>query len=781
MAPFGDAVGLVARSELRRQWRALLGLALLIGLVGAVSLSGFAGARRTASALDRFRDATLARDLRVVGADDETTHRLADDLTDEPYVAAVGEYVHFITTVRETLGLTVFAGVDERFSTEVDRPIVLEGRMPDADAPDEIAVDEVSKDLLDVEVGDDLHATTFDADDVECFVSATCPFQGIPGPELTLRVVGVMRDVDAFATTADPTPTATASAAFTDAYRGRIGSLRSEAAVRLRDDDDLDELEAFVDEEERATTITPADDYAGGAEDAVDVLGTTLVVFALVSAAAGTIAAFQAVSRQVDAAAGSTTIIPALGFTPRQWALAAALPSIGAIGLGAVLAAIGAGAASGRYPVGFVASMEPDPGLRLDLPVLAGGAVAISLVVGTWAVLSARRRCVRARRTSDWVPTWPWASLPLAGGARLAFGRGRVRAAGPMRSAMVGIAIGVVGVVASSTAVVSLDRLIDDSSRWGLAWSATAQSIDPATLEPLAEQFGDRDDIEAVAILEQGLVRSLESEVSAYALRDVHGETDFRIRRGRAPTEDDEVAVGEAELDRRDLDIGDEYLLTGPDDEEHRYEIVGAAVAPPINDLRPGQGAVFTPAGLERTSIADPSMSMALTYEDEDDAEVIHREFESLGVAVLDPIIPPQLSNLDETSVVVNALIAFFIALGLVALAQGLVLSGRRHLTNLAVWRALGFTPGQVRRAVLWQSVLITAAAAVPGVLLGIYVGRVAWRLTIQNVGVIDGSTLPTLLVASTVPVALAAAVVVALVPAVLAARRRIARTLHAE
>ena len=65
MAAFGDAVGLVARSEVRSRWRALLGLALLVALVGTVALSAFAGARRTASALDRFVDTTQARDARI--------------------------------------------------------------------------------------------------------------------------------------------------------------------------------------------------------------------------------------------------------------------------------------------------------------------------------------------------------------------------------------------------------------------------------------------------------------------------------------------------------------------------------------------------------------------------------------------------------------------------------------------------------------------------------------------------------------------------------------------
>lgn len=49
------AVWYRARAELRRRWRAALGLALLVGLVGAVTLTVVAGARRSASAYSRFQ------------------------------------------------------------------------------------------------------------------------------------------------------------------------------------------------------------------------------------------------------------------------------------------------------------------------------------------------------------------------------------------------------------------------------------------------------------------------------------------------------------------------------------------------------------------------------------------------------------------------------------------------------------------------------------------------------------------------------------------------------
>jgi hypothetical protein len=587
--------------------------------------------------------------------------------------------------------------------------------------------------------------------------------------------------VDAFATNADPTPSATASVAFTEAYRGRVGDVRSEAFLRLRGDDALDRLQDFMDEHDNATLVTPDDEYAAGASDATDVLSTALLVFAIVSGLAGLFAVSQAVSRQVDAAATDTTALPSIGFTTWRWALASALPSAAAVVVGAVLAPIAAGLASGLFPIGFAERIEPDPGLRIDLPVLIGGAALSALFICAWAVWSGRRRCSRSREIRGWVPRWPWAPLTLAGGARLAFGRGRARAAGPVRSAMIGVAVAAVGLVGSATFLVSLDDLIEAPARWGYPFSVSGQVLDPSTIESVAAQFAERDDVEAVAFLDESLVRSGQDEIGAFSYRPIDGDMDPVIRRGRAPREEDEVAVGEAELDRLGLDLGDRYVLTDADGDEHEFDIVGSSVTPAFTDPRPAQGIVLTPDGVDDVTLVEPTTVITARYADGADPDVIEDEALPLGLGLLPPVLPSELSNLDEADVVIEALVVFFAALALIALVQGLVLSTRRHRRNLAVWRTLGMVPRQVRRAVLWQSVLCAGVGTLIGVPLGLYVGRVAWHLTIESVGVLDQPSLPALVLAVSLPVALVGAVLLALVPAWLAARGEPARDLHAE
>ena len=62
------ALGLTLRAGLRLRWRALLGLALLLGLIGGITLTAAAGARRTETAYPRFRGRLAALSLAQVAA-----------------------------------------------------------------------------------------------------------------------------------------------------------------------------------------------------------------------------------------------------------------------------------------------------------------------------------------------------------------------------------------------------------------------------------------------------------------------------------------------------------------------------------------------------------------------------------------------------------------------------------------------------------------------------------------------------------------------------------------
>ena len=61
-----DALRLTLRAELRRRWRPMLGLALLLGVIGGVVLTAAAGARRTDTAYPRLLRSASAAQLLLI-------------------------------------------------------------------------------------------------------------------------------------------------------------------------------------------------------------------------------------------------------------------------------------------------------------------------------------------------------------------------------------------------------------------------------------------------------------------------------------------------------------------------------------------------------------------------------------------------------------------------------------------------------------------------------------------------------------------------------------------
>src|SRR6516162_7056558 len=91
--PFMTALWLRLRADLRHRWRALLGLALLLGVIGGVVLAAAAGARRTDTAYPRLLEWANATRVDVIvegnglGGYDKALARL-------PQVAAIATEGH---------------------------------------------------------------------------------------------------------------------------------------------------------------------------------------------------------------------------------------------------------------------------------------------------------------------------------------------------------------------------------------------------------------------------------------------------------------------------------------------------------------------------------------------------------------------------------------------------------------------------------------------------------------------------------------------------------------
>ncbi|MET1041489.1 MAG: FtsX-like permease family protein [Acidimicrobiales bacterium] len=786
MAPFGDAVGLIARSEVRSRWRALLGLALLVALVGSVALSALAGARRTGSALDRFVDATQARDARIVVDSPDVVDDLVDALEDEDWVEAVARDAHFILTPSTTTAISIEASPQAALGTTVDGPLVLDGRAPAPDAADEIAIDEAARDQLDLDIGDSLSVGTFTPHTLECITTQEC-FDFEPGPDLELTVTGVVRGVDALQGV-DLSPGGVASVAFFTANEEQVGALVDEPVVRLVNGaDDLDRLRRFVADltDDDVIVVPAAEDYRAAPSDTIDVFSAGLMIFAVLAALAGAVILLQAVGRQVMAMSPTIAVLSDLGLSGRSRAVAATLPLTGAAAAGAGLGVAVAIALSPRFPIGGARRIEPDPGVDVDLVVLIGGALVVVLVLTIRALLAARaagplgdRPLRQAPRTrSQWRPP-----IEAAAGLRLAFQRGRGRTTVPVRSALVGVTLGIAGLTGTAVVVQSTQAVVDDPTRWGLGWDATGSIVDPTTIRDRLPAMADEPGVGSVAILRSGLLEVNGEELTSHAFEGDDRDFDFVVVRGAPVGGDDEIALGESVLDDLGVDIGETVTVTDEAGEEHELTVVGTFASPDFAGEGPGTNAALTFAAWVDLAQSEGVSELAFTYSAGADRDEVDQVLsDGYGVGASPPRVPGRLATLDAALDIPRFLGAFFALVGALGLVHALVTSTRRRRPLFAVWRSVGFTPGQVRRSVLWQGILVTGAGLLIGLPMGLVVGRLAFARVIDDLGVVDTPSTPTLLLVLAVPVALGLALVLAALPAWSAARGPAARFLRTE
>src|SRR5438067_2529591 len=185
-----------ARSEWRRRWRELTTLAVLLGLLGAAAMTCFAGARRSATSYERLRRAELARDVGLQAG--PSARPVLERVLRLPGVqsgAVLSGYPAF-TDVHSDFDLGILAPVDGRYGRDIERALVLEGRVPKRDRADEIALNPRARDQLHARVGQTIEVSTLTPAQIAVIEQE---FSGRPeGPRLRFRVTGIARSPDDF-------------------------------------------------------------------------------------------------------------------------------------------------------------------------------------------------------------------------------------------------------------------------------------------------------------------------------------------------------------------------------------------------------------------------------------------------------------------------------------------------------------------------------------------------------------------------------------------------------
>jgi ABC-type lipoprotein release transport system permease subunit len=817
-----EAVRMRAALLVRRSWRATVFLVLLAGLAGGVAIGAWSVGRRTATAFDRFVDRSDVPDLiltfcppEMTAVDSETIVACYSyDPVDEfarvqqlPEVEAAGRAAwRGLTVARgsepdQTVVTASLVARDPSMPSADGRPLVVEGRWYDLDAPDEVVINEVLANRADVTVGDEVVLTFWSAEELGDI--GTGDRARFHGPAAEVRVVGIVRGVRDIAARESTVSALTDDSlllggpAVWDATRGAAGF---QSVVVKAHEGDVAATTAAIERAfgERPFNLAPVygPDDIEPAEEAISYEARAALAFATLAALAAAMFAGQAIARQSRREWTDFATLNALGLSRRQALLTAAtrgtLTALGAV-MVAVIVAI---AVSPVGPMGVARGTELVHTRQIDrLPLGIGCGLLLAVVLLATCVPVARMSR-RPKGTATPRPAHerrvPLGLLrpPATVGVTMAVNGGRGGNGLPFGAAIATVALAVAAFTATIGLGSSLNALTVAPERFGAPWDFSfAQPYDAPTEGGRAETFLSSSTEVAAAAGIVGTDVEIDGRVFwAQSFQPVPGVADVvdpPITAGREPARVDEIALGAITMRRLGVGIGDTVHVasTVTSSEPSPMTVVGSTLINDTYEGSPGLGAVVTPEWLARAvpeaSTPDPYVAR---LEPEADRAAFRAEIEEeFGATVNEPVEQTAIRNVKRIRSLPVALAAMVAVLGISSLAHAVVLSARRHRRQLAVLRALGFSRGQAAAAVRWQATVLGLAAVAIGVPVGVVAGRWGWLAVAEQLGVASGPVVPLLLIAGVTIAAVLVAHVVAVIPAWQAARLRPAEAFRVE
>jgi ABC-type lipoprotein release transport system permease subunit len=778
------ALSLWSRSDSRRRFGALIGLALLITLTGGATLAALAGARRSATAFDRLRARTLAMDAAVFGGPEQTSAAVAD-----PRVAAWAPFsIAGVASVDDPDLFPFIAPGNDAIGRVIERPLILQGRRADPTRPDEIVLPEAVARRVHKRVGDEMKFVSVKRGEEDTLQNDR---PKTDGPKFALRVVGISRASTGLVVRDRDIQFVYLTPAWTDRYAAQIADLGGGTIVRLRG--------GFADFGAWSRAVNPEADpeshptplfSPAPVEDSVSVIVDGLRLFALIAAVVGLVAIVQAVARHAAGSRPDLEVMRALGVSRPARAVAlvlAVLPALVAGVIGAFLVAV---AWSPLMPIGLARRAEPDRGWSFDGLILIGGTLIILLIVvaisatATWRV--SRHRASRGARASEKRSVRQLSVLPrvVAAGVYLATRRDRGRDIVPVRSAMTGVAVAVAGVVAVSMFASGLHRVITTPARYGVPWDATAfhgNNADPTDRDTV--ELSHIPEVDAISIVHaqlDGLLNG-QSDGNGFAIEGQRGRLGAVMRTGSAPAADDEIALGLDTAHRLGLHRGDTVRLTGSKG-SRSMRVVGETLSPTVDDpstLASGFLVTARAASALGLEVNDAFQRHVVTFKPGVSDAQGTQALERAGFEVSSPAPPSEVARLRDVESLPRALALMLALIGAVVVVLALVVTVRFRRRDLALLQVFGFRRAQLAGSVICQACIFAAVGIVVGTPLGLIIGRFAWQHLAGALGVATDPAVPVTGILLTACGVVAVAVVAALVPAARAARLRPAEILH--
>jgi ABC-type lipoprotein release transport system permease subunit len=488
----------------------------------------------------------------------------------------------------------------------------------------------------------------------------------------------------------------------------------------------------------------------------------------------------------------------AIGMTRAQLAGAAVRAHLMVAGIAVAVALATAVLASRWFPLGLGARIDPRRGVHADWLVIGPGVIIVAALTLSATALVAWIACRRAALSVASTRSGPFAWVRRAApvtvglGTTMAFDRGSGRRRVPTGAALVGAVVGVLGVVATMTMNNGLRDALGHPERAGVAWDAAVRPVDAtqAGLRPLTDRAGAAPDVSTVGLVDRVVVDVAGVGVPTFTVRPPPGgDTSIELVTiaGRAPRHPDEMAVGPATAAVLHVGIGDTVVVGAP---PRRVRVVGKALFPSSVHSAFDEGAWLTPRTFDAAAPpapteGSPDRLVVLRFRDGVDVEAatgrLAEAFAPAEGSVETVEVPVELSNLRNVRRLPSLLAGFLALLAVAALGHVLATSVRRRRQDFAVLRALGINGRGVRLILFSQGSAIAAAGIVLGIPLGLGVGRMGWQAVADQVPLRYVSPFRLLAIAAVIPVAIAAANLLAVWPGRRAAKLQPSEVLRSE
>jgi hypothetical protein len=799
-------VRLLFRAELRQRWRSWLLLALLVALVGGLVLAGIAAGRRTAAAFPAY--------LRVHGFD-----AIVYSATPQPTLARLPD-VASVTTVASLANGAPSCSCTHKISESgfslFDVPSdalprvakLVAGRLPDPSASDQVLAS-FTMEQDGVHVGTVFKVPTYSPAQASALVGGANPAPR--GPTLVFHVVGIEAAQAEFPGGAVVTHDLYGTPALARSISGRTAQ-NPIYFVRLKDGAaGLPRFEA---------DLQPLGDLGGSDEDTAAATITSSIhpqavgwwILAGLTALVGMIVIAQALVRQSAIEETDRRTQRALGVGSRRLFLVGMARTL-------FIAVVGAGGAvafafllSPLTPVGEARLAEASNGFAFDVLVLLLGAAAVIVAVLALgvapAVLGARTRMrgetgrtTHPSRTAQLL-TGLGAPPSVLIGVRHALERGRGRNAVPVVSTLLGAVLAVAALCATSMFGASLSHLTATPSLYGQPFGAwvDVNGLPTASNSLLTSLVHDRPLTGITAGISND-VRINGKVIDALAGQSFRGPLLLTTVDGHLSDSASEITLGATTERQVGAHVGSVVSVTAPSpgggSRTSSYRVVGTTSFPPdFGAGGLGTGAFFTFSGYFAAQCAPgPTHAMCLKAAATNNAGVyllrfapgaagraaLSRLVQEYGTNVSFPVTPANLVNFGEAVNFPLILGLVLIVFGVATLVHALVVSVTRRRRETGLLKTLGFVRRQVAFTVSWQTTTVAIVGIVVGVPVGIVLGRAIWQAFARNLGVLPVTVLNGWAIVAVAGGALVVANVLAVGPAVAAARLPPAALLRSE